>query len=564
MRAPARLCARPPPSYARHPLRPVPRLINQTSRPALLIAVQSALPSQGAATIALFDWIASVRSSMDVTLSVDPLDAPGYAVLRRACARTGVPVLCIAPTTGPRLAPVLDQVAAPLASQAWNCVEILWAGSAASPPYRLPSPWPQQTVLAVSLHADPPPGAAWLDAADLVFCRSQDQADRLAIDPARCRVALDPAAKADLLHAASHAKQQPRPHAWPPRRLLQVTPMSSAPYVHTLRRAVQAAAGSERTCPILACGPAPSRPGEGVTHLPGDLAAPDSFDPAVFDAVLDQADIVHVHQCLTRFGLFVAARARMLGRPVIGTDHGGGQAPFLNAQPYLMGLFGVIQTYSAYGDLCTYNLPVQRERIPGPVDDTLFTLAAETGRDSALVVSTGAILPNQGFESLIDALPPTRRLVIAGPKPDPAYHDHLRQRAGGHDVTFEPELDDAALLALLHGAGLCVQPAIHTGPLGQTIAKPDLLGLRALQALCTGLPTIVSAVGALNELGGLPGCFVAHTPAELATLLDDHAHGRLPTVPAQAIRAAVSARYGLAAFGTHYLAMVDGLAPCTS
>ena len=547
-------------------------MINQTSRPAYLLAVQSSLPARGDTATALFEWIASVRGSLDVSVAADPLDARGYAALRRACARRGIAFLAVTPAAGPGNTPLLDQVAAPLASQSWACVEIVWAGSAI-PLYRLPSPWPDQTVLAISLHVDTPPGAALLAAADLVLCCSQAEAGSLAIDPARCRVAGDAATRSTVLHAAMQAKQM-RPRVAPPRRLLQVTPTyfgststigGGERYVDNLRRAVRMVAGGERACPVLSCGPgSDSRPGEGVFVLPGDVAAPDSFDQAALDDLLAAADVVHVHQCLTRFGLFVAARARLLGRPVIGTDHGGGQAPFLNAQPYLTGLFSVIQTYSAFGDLSAYDLPVPRHRILGPVDDTLFTLADDAGRDPALVVSVGRILPHKGFEAVIDALPRSLRLVIAGRPSDPAYLAHLHARAQGRDVTFEADLDDAALLALLHRAGLCIQASTHRDYLGRTIPKPELLGLAPLESLCTGLRTVVSAAGALGELGGLPGCSVAHAPGELSTLLDRYAKGELPTVPTHAIREAVSGRYGLAAFGTRYLAMVDGLAPCAS
>ena len=355
-----------------------------------------------------------------------------------------------------------------------------------------------------------------------------------------------------------------------PRRILQVTPAYFAAdsvigggerYVENLRRAVRAAAGDAVACPVLSSGSA-ERGSDGITLLPGDVSRPETFDPAALDGALDAADAVHVHQCLTRFGLFIAARARLLGRPVVGTDHGGGQAPFLSAQPHLMGLFDVMQTYSAFGDLSAYGLPVPCERILGPVDETLFQMASDTGRDPALVVSVGRILPHKGFEAVIDALPATLRLVIAGTVADPEYAQFLRSRADGRDVRFEHALGDAALLALLQSAGLCVQVSTHRDYLGRSIAKPELLGLAPLEALCTGCPAIVSDAGALGELGALPGCFVARTAEDLAALLRQHAAGTLPKVPGAAIRGQAVATYGLRQFGERYLAMTERLRPC--
>ena len=351
-------------------------------------------------------------------------------------------------------------------------------------------------------------------------------------------------------------------------RLLQVMPAAASVgggerYVENVRRAVHATGRDDVGCGILSCGTAGDS-AEGVGVLRGDVARPESFDPAALDRALLGADVVHAHQCLTRFGLFVAARARLLGRIVIGTDHGGGHAPFLNAQPHFMALFHTVQTYSAFGDLSAYGLPVLRERIPGPVDDGVFSLGSDAGRDSALVVSIGRILPHKGFEAVIDALPPALRLVIAGPVADPVYAAFLQDRAHGKDVRFEHTLDDAALLALLHRAGLCVQASTHRDYLGRTIATPELLGLAPLAALCTGLPTIVSGAGALGELGVLPGCTVARTADALAWLLGGHAEAGPSAVPGRDIREAAVAAYGLRQFGERYLAMVDRLRPCAS
>ena len=85
-----------------------------------------------------------------------------------------------------------------------------------------------------------------------------------------------------------------------------------------------------------------------------------------------------------------------------------------------------------------------------------------------------------------------------------------------------------------------------------------------LEALCTGLPTIVSGAGALGELGVLPGCTVARTADDLAALLGRYAEGGSSAIPGRDIREAAVAAYGLRQFGERYLAMVDRLRPCAS
>ena len=355
------------------------------------------------------------------------------------------------------------------------------------------------------------------------------------------------------------------------RATLQVTPFhpgrdrpagGSDRHVDDLRRAVRAVAGSGAPCRVLFCGHGEEGVRDGDLLLSGNPAEPDSFDPATLDTTLASAAVVHVHQCLTRFGLFVAARARMLGRRVVGTDHGAATAPFLAAQPHLAGLFDVMQTCSAFGDMAALNLPVRTVRIPGPVDDGAFPLAPDDGRDLSLVVAIGPVLPHKGIEAVIDALPPFLRLVVAGVQSDPAYLRFLQARAAGRNVRFEPELDDAALLGLMARAGLCVDASTHMDYLDRADPCPDLLGLAPLRCMCTGMPALVTTAGALAELGVLAGCRVAAAPDALAVLLRRHADGTLPWPPGHAIRAAAVAGYGLRQFGERYLAMVEGLPPC--
>ena len=537
-------------------------------RPGYLLLVHGPLPPRSPAFGALLGWVATLRGSVDLTLAADPHEPEGYAELRRVCARMGIPASALPDGADPC-------GGAAMAGRPWDCVEITCSDIAAAA--SRPPPVCEATLRVLTWHPDGPPPAAgpatfapFLAAMDLVICPARAGLDWLGLAPPRAVVAVDaPARQAAVLAAieARHARAGP---AVQPRRILQVTPAHFAAgsvtggagrYVENLRRAVHGVAGDTITCPVLSCGP-PAYGADGVTVLPGDVSRPESFDQAALDGALAAAGAVHVHQCLTRFGLFAAARARLLGRPVIGTDHGGGQAPFLNAQPHLMGLFDVIQTYSAFGDLSAYNLPVPRERILGPVDETLFGLAGDADRDPALVVSVGRLLPHKGFEAVIDALPATLRLVIAGTVADPDYAAFLRTRAKGRNVHFEHTLNDAALIALLQGAGLCVQASTHRDYLGRTIAKPELLGLAPLEALCTGCPAIVSDAGALGELGALPGCFVARTPDGLAALLRQYAEGDLPIVPGAAIRDQAVATYGLQQFGVRYAAMTERLRPC--
>ena len=88
--------------------------------------------------------------------------------------------------------------------------------------------------------------------------------------------------------------------------------------------------------------------------------------------------------------------------------------PFVQAHVRLLAVYDRIQTYSTFGGTAFAPFSVPVECILGPVDDDAFCLAPSASRDPGLLLSIGRILPHKGFETIIDALPPSLRLVIAG------------------------------------------------------------------------------------------------------------------------------------------------------
>jgi glycosyltransferase involved in cell wall biosynthesis len=299
-------------------------------------------------------------------------------------------------------------------------------------------------------------------------------------------------------------------------------------------------------------------PGTDLHILPGLPDEPASFATPAFHALIAQYDVIHVHQCLSQFGLFVAARARLAGKRVIGSDHGGGEWGDLEAYPVIGDLFDVFHAQSDFAchAFTFFNRPVAV--IKGPMDETAFPLGT-LRRDPKLIVALGRILTHKGFEHIIEALPASCTLVIVGRPYDGGYLDYLRGRVGTSRVTFETDLDDAALLRLLQSAGLHVHASHHVNHLGQFALKPELLGLAPLECMATGLPAVTSRAGSLGEFEALVGCRTYGTQRELNDLLRAHADGRLFDCSPDSIRQDVVATYGLRAFGTQYLALLRSL-----
>ena len=275
------------------------------------------------------------------------------------------------------------------------------------------------------------------------------------------------------------------------------------------------------------------------------------------------ADLVYVHQCLTPVGLFAAAHARLLGKPVYGLDAGAGEAQMLLYNPNIMSIYDGVHALSVFAASAFEGFSTPVHVIMGPVDTKLHRPSADgTRRDSKLAVAVGRILPHKGHDRTIRALPSGMKLIIVGQHYDSAYLDYLRGCADGKDVVFEDTLDDADVRALLQRAGTFVHASTHVDYAGRYAHKPELLGLAPLEALACGTPTLVSDAACLPELAVVPGCRVFRNEDELAAMLREAAS--MPSdISAAEMHAAVDDKFGLDVVGARLLAMVGLGPPCT-
>lgn len=358
--------------------------------------------------------------------------------------------------------------------------------------------------------------------------------------------------------------------------ILQVTPTHFADrsvvgggerYVSYVCKAVEAAAdrdgGLRARSDMLSFAAAPETvrvtPGTTLHLLPGtpdDLA---SIATPALDDILAAHDVVHVHQCLSGFGLFVGGRAKLHRKVVVGTDHGGGEAALLQSYPRLTDVFDLFHAQSDFAGLAFLDFAVPTAVIKGPVDDLAFRPDAAVEPDASRVVAIGRVLPHKGYEAVIDALPGGLSLVVVGRTYDAAYKEYLVGKARGKRVTFEEEIGDAALHELVCSAGLCTHTSVHFGHDGAFYHKPELLALAPLECMSAGRPVLTSRAGALRELEGLAGCRTYARGEQLAALLRSYAAGTLALPAPAAIREDVVAKYGLRRFGAAYLAALEEL-----
>lgn len=287
----------------------------------------------------------------------------------------------------------------------------------------------------------------------------------------------------------------------------------------------------------------------GVPWDPNSLSA-----KSIRDAV-EQYSVIFVHQCLSPFGLFIASQAKLVGKTVVGLDHGGGEHPLVGHTPEVGYIFDLFVAYSEFGSRAFADLSAEVELIRGPVDDFLFS-PNEVIQDHKAVMAVGRLLPHKGFERIIKTLPEGISLKIFGSPYDEEYKAFLERCSAGKDVKFFHNATDSELREHLHSTGLFVHASSHFDYRGTYYAKPELLGLAPLEALACGIPTLVSTAGSLPELAEVLGCVCFSSDDELGSVLEKQKHRQIQWANKWEIASDLKMKFGLAQFGSRLLTVM--------
>jgi glycosyltransferase involved in cell wall biosynthesis len=335
-------------------------------------------------------------------------------------------------------------------------------------------------------------------------------------------------------------------------------------YVHNLGRAIRVASSWRQT--IIAMGRAereflqdgiPVRVLRNESPIDRPMAA---LSSRLWD-VLAGFDLVHIHQILTIFGAYATSVVRSLAIPIVGTDLGGGDDPLMLRNRGLELASGVLSISRYAHDRIAAYYGGRHEVLIGPVDTDQFRPRDGSVRDPRLVLCVGRVLPHKGVDRVIAALPEGLRLMVVGHAYDAGYRKLLGQMARGKDVQFLEGVDDEGLLALYASAALLVQASTSRDVYGNSVGKPELMGLTTLEAMACGLPVAVARTGSLPELVPDPrfGRTFSSTD-ELAAILGDLASGAWPSAQAGAeARAHVVRHHGMPAIGRRLVAFYESL-----
>jgi glycosyltransferase involved in cell wall biosynthesis len=216
-------------------------------------------------------------------------------------------------------------------------------------------------------------------------------------------------------------------------------------------------------------------------------------------SVLRSSDIVHVHQLNTSaFDITATARLAASFKLVL-TDHGGGNLTpgrVLGAKRLSIIDGAAFVSHWSRNDVDPDGRVGDFSVIYGGGDHIVAAgPKIETRFDFGFI---GRILPHKGVHIAVEALPDGAKLVVAGEARDSEYLQHLHKLAAGKQVTFLHDLSDSSMGRLYESLRYLVVPSV-TEYGTKTYARPELLGLVALEALCLGTSVIGSNVGGLGE-----------------------------------------------------------------
>ncbi len=213
---------------------------------------------------------------------------------------------------------------------------------------------------------------------------------------------------------------------------------------------------------------------------------------------LRNADIIHCHQQHVVASSLAAMFARLTGRRVVVTDHGGGGWD-------VSGYLSTDRWYHRHLHVSEFSRKslgqTQNSRssvILGGVDTVKFS-PGDVVREKT-VVFVGRLLPHKGVNDLVNALPPEIPAELIGPSNNQKFMDDLRAMSAGKQVRFRHDCGDEEVVQAYRRALCVVLPSVYRDLYGGETAIPELLGQTLLEGMACGAPAVCTNAGGMTEI----------------------------------------------------------------
>ena len=259
---------------------------------------------------------------------------------------------------------------------------------------------------------------------------------------------------------------------------------------------------------------------DGMEHvtLPSAGGPIDNPLPRTAFTWLRRIDIVHAHQLRTAVTSTLAIACRLIQRPLVVTDLGGGGRSLM----YQLRLYRLIPRFLMISRFSLELLPASaRPRataVLGGVDLDRYSWVDGPRRRQAVLV--GRIMPHKGMNYLVDAAEADTPVVIAGRIGDEAYYRRLLKMSETRPVTFALNPTDDQVRELYATSAVTVSASVYRDLDGGSWPNSELLGLTLLESMAMGTPVVCTAVGGMPEyvLDGKTGFIVP--PNDSAAMRD--------------------------------------------
>ena len=239
-------------------------------------------------------------------------------------------------------------------------------------------------------------------------------------------------------------------------------------------------------------------PGVTLRVLRTDLLPANVLDVGSWElpSAIRDADVVHIHQAFTRSSEAGYLAAKLQGKPIVVSDHGG-ISSHLGIQINILDMVDRVIAYSQFG-ANMLRTRTKIEIIRGGVDGEWFCPPTVRPRRTH-VLAVQRLLPHKGVDRVIRALPKHLPLKVVGRPYNPDYFKLLKELADGKDVQFITDADDATTRELYRTAWVNVLGSVYKDCYGTIMVQPELMGLTLLEAMGCGTPAICSRVGGMPE-----------------------------------------------------------------